>query len=280
MAEANTVLVTGATGNVGRHVLSGLLERGVEVRALVRDPAAARLPEGVEAVRGDLTRPGTLEDAAAGVASVFLLWPGFGAADAPAAVDAVARHARRIVYLSASAGPENRRPDGFWGEIEELVERTGLEWTFLRAGGFAANTLGWADQIRDGVVRWPYGQAGRSLIHEADIAEVAVRALTEDGHVGAAYTLTGPEVLTQAEQVAVIGRAVGRDVRWEEQPVDEAREQLLAAWGDPSYADMALAAWAAMVDDPEHVTTTVQDVTGTPARTFHQWALDHAADFA
>lgn len=166
-----------------------------------------------------------------------------------------------------------------WGDVERLIERSGLEWTFVRSGGFAANTLMWADQVRKGVVRWPYGEAGRSLIHERDIAAVAVRALTEDGHVGAKYPLTGPEVVSQADQVRIIGEAIGRPVRWEEISREAARQELVAAFGDVSFADGALDAWAGFVTQPEPVTTTVEEVTGRPARTFRQWAIDHASDF-
>jgi uncharacterized protein YbjT (DUF2867 family) len=172
------------------------------------------------------------------------------------------------------------RANGVWGEVEHAIEQSGLAWTFLRAGGFATNTLGWADQIRDeGVVRWPYGRAARSLIHERDIAAVAVRALTEDGHVGAKYVLTGPEAVTQAEQVRIIGEVIGRAVGWEELSPETARQQLLAAWGDPGFVDGALGYWATLVSEPERVTRTVEEVTGVRARTFQEWAIDHADDF-
>ncbi|PSK98673.1 uncharacterized protein YbjT (DUF2867 family) [Haloactinopolyspora alba] len=280
MPAAGTVLVTGATGKTGRHLVPQLLDAGTDVRAMVRNPVTAQLPAGVDVVRGDLTEPDTLHAALDGVDSVFLLWPMFSAEGAPAVVDAIARHARRVVYLSAMADAGGARPDGFWGRIEELIEAAGLEWTFLRAGGFAGNTFGWAEQIRtEGVVRWPYGAAARSLIHEADIAAVAAATLTTDGHAGRSYALTGPEAVTQAEQVRIIGEAVGRTVRWDEPTPAEAREMLLSQWGDSGYVDAALDAWAAMVERPEPVTTAVQDVTGRPARTFRQWAVDHADTF-
>jgi hypothetical protein len=138
----------------------------------------------------------------------------------------------------------------------------------------------WAEQIRaEGVVRWPYGDATRSLIHERDVAAVAGRVLTEDGHSGATYVLTGPEAVTQAEQVRMIGDAIGRHVRWEELSREAARDQLLAAWGNPTFVEGALNHWASIVTQPEPVTTTVHDITGVPARTFRQWAIDHAGDF-
>jgi uncharacterized protein YbjT (DUF2867 family) len=280
--EIIMILVTGATGTVGRQVVTQLSERGVPVRAVTRDPSSAGLPAGVEVVRGDLAEPASLEPHLAGADSVFLVWPftspelaaGLGAR----VVELLARHVTRVVYLSAQAAAG--RPDSFWATMERLIEDSGVAWTFLRPTGFAANTLMWADQVRgQGAVRWPYGAATRSLVHEYDLAAVAVRALTEDRHAGQRYLLTGPEAITQADQVRIIGEVTGRAVRWEELPPGEARRQLLAAWGDPGFVDSALATWAGMVTQPEPVTRTVQEITGAPARTFRQWAADHASDF-
>lgn len=164
------ILVIGATGSVGRQVVSQLLDAGADVRALTRDPEAAGLPAGVEVVRGDLADPGGLDAILEGVDAVFLVWPFFSAEGATAVVDAIARHAGRIVYLSAKVAADDR--ESFWAVVERRIEESGLEWTFLRPTGFAKNTLGWADQIRTGVVRAPYGQAARSLIDERDIAAV------------------------------------------------------------------------------------------------------------
>lgn len=261
------ILVTGATGNVGKHVVSLLADAGIPVAGLSRNP-------GEHGVRGDLNAPETLEPALEDVESVFLLWPGFDVEKAAPVIDLIARHARRIVYLSA-----NTHGQTFHGEIERLIEHSGLAWTFLRPGGFATNTLGFADQIRTGVVRWPYGQAGRSLIHEKDIAEVAAHVLTSAGHNGLKYVLSGPEVLTQAEQVQVIGDVVGREVRWEELTPEVAREELLAAWGNAEFVDMALKAWGGFVDSPELPTGTVEALTGRKPRTFREWAVDHADAF-
>ncbi len=275
------ILVTGATGTVGRQVVAQLRERDVPVRGLTRGPAADP-PPGVEMVRGDLADPASLEPHLAGAESVFLVWP-FTAPELTADLGAriagmLARHVTRVVYLSAQAA--GGRPDSFWAVMERLIEDSGVAWTFLEPTGFAANTLMWADQVRrQSVVRWPYGAAARSLIHEHDIAAVAVQALTEDGHAGRRYVLTGPEAVTQADQARIIGEATGRAVRWEELPPAEARRQLLAAWGDPGFVDSALATWAGLVTRPEPVTQTVEQVTGSPARTFRQWAADHAGDF-
>jgi uncharacterized protein YbjT (DUF2867 family) len=264
--------VIGATGKVGRHVVSALSERGAAVRALVRDPGSAALPPHVELVTGDLSRPVGFADRMSGSESVFLVWPFLTADGAEELVQAISGRTRRVVYLSAEAAA--RRPDSFYAAVENAVERSFGEWTFLRPTGFAANTLMWADQIRrNGVVRWVYGRAARSLIDERDIAAAAVRALTETGHSGRRYVLTGPQAITQIEQVNAIGTALGRELRWEEIPPDQIRDRLA------DIPSSALETWAGFVDDPETVTSTVADITGNPARPFERWALDHAADF-
>lgn len=285
MTTQPTILVTGATGNIGRYLVSELLPTGVTVRALVREPAAAKLPRGVEVVRGDLAIPDTLDAALRGVDTVFLLWPFVTAEATPAVLNVIKKDARRIVYLSSmnvndDADEQTDPITTFHAVNERLIARSGLDWTFLRSGGIATNTLGWAAQIRDtGVVRWPSGEATRSLIHERDIAAVAAHVLTAGGYQSAKLVLTGPQALSQIEQVRLIGEAIGRPLRYEEQPPEEARQQLLAAGWPQAVIAGSLDAWAAMATTPEPGTQTVEEITGTPARPFRQWALDHAADF-
>jgi uncharacterized protein YbjT (DUF2867 family)/ketosteroid isomerase-like protein len=262
----NKILITGATGNIGRHVVAGLRERGAAVRTMSRTAGAAT-------VTGDLTRPATLHIALSDVDSAFLLWPFMSADGITAVADVIAQHARRVVYVSALSAATG----GVWAEVEDAIRGTGLEWTFLRPGGFATNTLEWAPAIRAGrPARLPFPGAGRALIHEADIADIAVLALTEDGHAGRTYPLTGPAVLTQAEQVRVLGEVAGRPATVEELTPAQARTGMSAWAGD--YADAALAYWQSLVDHPEPVLTTYEELTGRPARTFAQWARDHAAD--
>jgi uncharacterized protein YbjT (DUF2867 family) len=297
------ILVTGATGSIGRHVIDELGGNELlspadqptsspppDVRILVRDPARVRIPAGVggtgagrvDVVRGDLTDRESWIRALDGVDRVFLLWPFLSADGIAEVIGPMADSAAHVTYVSAHAVRDDRDPaaNGVWGEVEHAIRQSGMDWTFLRVVGLATNTLGWADQIRStGVVRWPYGRAKRSLIHERDVAAVAARTLTEAGHAGARYVLSGPEVLTQAEQVSLIGEAIGRPVRWEDVPDDQARDFLLAAWGDPGFVDSALRHWGSLVDEPEPVTPTVELVTGRPARSFRTWAEDHRADF-
>ncbi|MEU4286891.1 NAD(P)H-binding protein [Kribbella sp. NPDC026596] len=268
-----TVLVTGATGRVGRHVVEGLRAAGVTVRALVRTPDLAGLPTDVELVRGDLYDADAVRRAAADVDAAFLLWPSF---DASGAAAVVGQLPRRVVYLSSL----NASDGGVWGEVEELLRNAGKEWTFVRPGGFAVNAQAWAREFREGdVVRLPYPEAGRSLIHERDIAAVAVLALLDDRHVGQSYELTGPEVLTQAEQVETIALAVGKQLRIEGLTGADARQAMLDQGAPPAIADSAVSYWSTLVDNPEPVTNTVVQLTGRPALTFAAWAEEHADEF-
>ena len=276
------IVVVGGTGRVGRQVAAQLRERDLPVRVLTRGLNPAGAPPGTETVRADLADPASLEPHLAGAQALFLLWPftspEMTAGLAPKVAEIAARHARRVVYLSAQAAAD--QPGSFWALVERAIEDSGVGWTFLRPTGFAANTLMWADQIRSGnVVRWPFAAAARALIDERDIAAVAVRALTGDGHDVARYLLSGPAVLTQAEQLAAIGQALGRELHWEDLPRQAALEALAAAWGDPAFAETALDAWEWFVDHPETVTSAVQDLTGFAAHSFADWAAANAAAF-
>jgi uncharacterized protein YbjT (DUF2867 family) len=285
------ILVTGATGNVGRQVVSQLLATGARVRAMARSPESAGLPRQVEVVRGDLTAPTTLDRCLDGVDAVFLVWCAPVTAVAPA-LARIAKHARRIVFLSNLTVRDGIEEQAYpvttlHAGIERLIEASGVRWTFLRPGAFAANArIWWAPQVRAGnVVRWPYPGAVTSPIHERDIAAVAVRALCDDGHAGAKYILTGPQSLTQRDQVRIIGDAIGRPLRFEEIPPETARREM-AIMMPASIADMLLDAWqnveyagSAAVGRPAPVTSTVAEITGAPARSFHDWAIDHAAEF-
>jgi uncharacterized protein YbjT (DUF2867 family) len=198
------------------------------------------------------------------------------------ALERIAKHARRIVFLSAplkTAHPFFQQPNAsgkMSEQIEHLIETSGFQWTFLRPGMFAGNALRWwAPQIRAGdIVRWPHLAAPTAPIDESDIAAVAVRALCEDGHARAEYVLTGPQSLSQFEQVATIGRMLGRSLRIEEISPDEAARELRAI-----VPGMLLDAWAAAIGQPAFVTSTFAEITGAPARTFLDWATGHAAQF-
>ena len=281
----NHILVIGGTGTVGRQVLSRLAATGMHVRALARNPGVARLPQEVEVVRGDLTVAETLDPCLDGIDTVFLVWTAPPSAVAPA-LERILKRAQRIVFLSApikTAHPLFQQPNPLRAmveQIEMMIESSGRQWTFLRPGMFAAKALSWwAPQIRSGdVVRWPHLAAPTAPIDERDIAAVAVRALCDDGHAGAEYVLTGPQSLSQFEQVSTIGRAIGRSLRIVEISPDEARRELLTIGPLPA-VNMLLAAWAAAIGQPALVTSTFAEITGAPPKTFLDWTIDNASAF-
>ena len=276
------VVVFGARGNVGRHVASGLLAAGETVRATSRKPDAAGVSPGVEVVAADLERPDTLPAALEGAEKVFLYAKPDGVEGfVEAAASAGVQH---VVLLSSAAvvTPDaERNPIARQHRTVELaIERSGIDWTFIRPGMFATNTLWWWQRpIRDkGVVRNPYPDGQTAPVHERDMAAVAVTALTRPGHRRQAYTVFGPESLTLRQQVEHIGNALGRPIRFEVISADEARAELsttIPAIGVETF----LRHWAAHNGTPAQISTTVEDVTGRPARTFAQWAVDHADDF-
>lgn len=293
--------MTGATGNIGRCVVDRLVGAGQRVRAMTRDPQTARLAAGVEVVYGDFERPDTWPEVLDGVDRVYLFpfaycVPESGTGFADAAVRAGV--SRFVVHSAAAAG---FAPGDDPGEatlsalrrhlaeerqahrgLELMVEATEVEWTHVRPGLLAVNALGWAERIRaERVVREPYGTAGYPVVHEADVAEVAVAALLTDAHVGAAYTITGPAKVSQAEQVRAIGVATGEEIRFTELTPEQARAQWLRDGLPEEFADWRIELLADSVDGTGALppTDTFQRITGRPPRTFAQWALDHAADF-
>jgi uncharacterized protein YbjT (DUF2867 family) len=289
-SHPGVILVTGATGRIGRLVVEELLRAGAPVRALTRRPAHAALPAGVEVVAGDFTIPASLDAALDGAVATFLVWTAAPTA-APAAIARLAADGaaqpRRVVYLSAPF----RTPHPFFQQpnpmrdlhagIERLLADAGLEVAVLRPGMYASNALHWwAPQIRAGdVVRWPYATAETAPIDERDVAGAAARVLLDARHARGDYVLTGPESLSQADQVRAIGDVTGRPLRFEELSPDEFRRQAAASWPD-GVADMLLAAWRATLGHRAFVTTAVREILGSPPRTFREWAADHAAAFA
>jgi uncharacterized protein YbjT (DUF2867 family) len=286
MGIARPILVIGASGQIGREVVAQLSAAGLPVRALSRNPQKAGLPAAVEVVGADLSTPETLDDALDNVGAVFLVWV-VPLAPAARAIERIASRAERIVFLSApirTNHPFFQQPNEFrhiYAGVEDLIEESGAGWTILRPGPFALNCRNWwVPQIRNGdVVRRFHGAAQTAAVHERDIAAVAVHALCEEGHNGREYVLTGAESLTQREQLAIIGDAVGRTLEFEEVSPDTARAEVIAAW-PASVADMLLSAYGAAVGRPALVTSTIEEITGTAPRVFREWALDHAADFA
>jgi uncharacterized protein YbjT (DUF2867 family) len=266
-------------------VVGLLTEAGVPVRALVhRAESAVTLPAEVETTTGDLTVPESLDGALRAVSTVFLVWTAPGQT-AAAVVDRLAAHVERVVLLSAphrTPHPFFQQPNPtarLFAEIEGLITAKGLDSTIIRPGMFASNALlWWGPAIRgDSVVRWPYGAAETAPVDDRDVAAVVARTLYEDGHSGGDYVLTGPEPLSQAEQVGIIGEVLGRPIVFEELSPDDFR-RTVPETARPA-VDMLLAAWGATMGRPAYVTSTVSDILGTAPRTFRDWVAAHAAAF-
>ncbi|MFD7657821.1 NmrA family NAD(P)-binding protein [Actinosynnema sp. NPDC059797] len=267
-----TVLVTGATGNTGRHVVTGLLRRGQRVRALSRDPDAARrkLPTEVEVVPGTHTEPAALTDALTGVTGLHIT-----------ATTGLAEVGAELVQRALDAGVRRMTVlwGGYVGPTERAVADSGVEWTRLEAQEFMSNTLTWAGSIRaEGVVREPHDSPS-ALVHEADIAAVAVAALLDDGHAGRAYNLTGPQPLTPRERIAVLSRALGRDIAFERITHEQAVDRLTATGVPRPDAEYVIGWHASPPPEAVAVDGTVEEVLGRPARTFAQWVAEHADRF-
>jgi len=279
------ILVVGATGRVGRRVVEELVAGQTSVRAIVREPSRAALPAEVDLAAGDLTDAETVARAVKGCTAVFLVWPTGDPLHAEQAVRAAADGARRIVYLSTvGVRDELERQahplSAMHAEVEQHVRSSAAEWTILRATKFAANTLAWAPTVRsEGVVEGTFGHQHRSPIDERDIASVATRALLDDDHSGSTYVISGPASLTEREQATIVGRAIGRRIRWREIEPAEARRRMIAGGASDELADAALAYWAAFVERPEPVTDSVELISGHPARSFEEWAADNAEQF-
>jgi uncharacterized protein YbjT (DUF2867 family) len=276
-----TVLVTGARGQIGGAVLAGLAAAGEPVRASSRAPRPGEFPGGVAVARLDLTDPASWPAALAGVRKVFLYAHPEGAAHfAAAAVTAGVEH---VVLLSSSSvltpDPEANPIAQRHLAVERALDEAGLDRTFVRPGYYATNALRW-QSIRTGrVLRTAFPEGVTSAVHERDIAEVAVRALLDDAHRGAAYPVLGAGPVTVREQVAAIAAALGEPVRLEEVDVDSYRAQLSTQLPEPIVERFLRARGNVPLLPAEVATDAVPRILGRPALTFAAWARDHVADF-
>ncbi len=217
-----TLLVTGATGTVGRHVVRQLVERGEQVRAVSRNPEKAGLPDGVEVVPGDLNVPETLQSALKGVKGIFLITSSDepnASLDTHSGLIGLAEQAG-VQRISILVGYEE-------GQVEQALKKSRMEWTLIKPGEFMANILAdWRGSIRsEGMVREAFGDAPSARIHEADIAAVAVTSLLEDGHDKQSYTLTGPQSHSRREAVSIISEGIGKEIVFEELTEEQVRQK-------------------------------------------------------
>jgi uncharacterized protein YbjT (DUF2867 family) len=278
------ILVTGATGTVGRSLVRHLLEAGRQVRALTRSPEKAALPPEVELVRGDFGDPASLVAALRGVERMHLVAvEGQGPLTTGAEIIELAERAgvRRLTHLGHNdpSASDDDPMEADHRALHRFIEGSSLEWTHVFPGEFMANTLDWAPSIKAGsVVRAPFGGWTNAMVHEADIAAVLTAALLEDGHAGRTYWPTGPEPVRRADAVRLIGEAIGREVRFIELTPEQAREEWRDAY-PPEVIEWFLQLGDHLNDAEVPVSPDVEKVTGRRGRTFAQWARDHADDF-
>ena len=284
------ILVTGATGTVGRPLAELLVSEGVKVRAITHNPEAANLPAAVEVAGGDLSRPDTIAHLLEGVTALFLHPRAVGLAAGELLALAGKQGVQRVVALSAMNVDDDldTQPSRYQGdrnkEVEDAAVASGLEWVSLRASSFASNALrAWGGQIRAGdLVYGPYAAFTESPIHERDLAEAAARALRSDEPVarrGRRLELTGPQSLTHQQMVATIGEAIGRPLRYQEIP-PAAAEQGMVQQGIPApFVHALLARYARELPQAAPVTGEVERILGRPALTYAEWVADHAAAF-
>ncbi|MCG0287585.1 NAD(P)H-binding protein [Streptomyces sp. PSAA01] len=279
------IVVTGATGNVGRPLVEALAAVGERVTAVSRRPTGTELPEGVRHHRADLADPGSLRPALEGADALFLLFAGELLAGPPrtGGLLDVARSAgvRRVVLLSSQAA--GTRPDAVshapMRAFEDTVRLSGLDWTILRPGGFAPNAFAWAESVRkERMIAAPFADVGLPVVDPADIAEVAAAALREPAHAGRTYELTGPAPVTPRGQAHAIADALGEPVRFTELSRERARAEMLRFMPEP-VADGTLDILGEPTAAEQRVSPDVERVLGRPPRAFADWAMRNIAAF-
>lgn len=265
-----SILVTGATGNIGRRIVDRLIDLGAnDIRALSKNPAKARLPDGVTAITGYLGNPESLPAALDGVERMYL-------APLPSTLDATLELIGKadVQYVVALSG------GGDWQEHADKITASGLVNTQLGPGEFTDNFTIWAEQIKTTrMVRDPYPSVVEAPISMDDIARVAATLLAKpnEAHYGNMYPITGPDALTRAEIAAQIGVGIGVDVTFEQCSRAEGEATLQPAMGE--YARWYLDQIATAVDAPQQANHLVAQLTGTPAESVAQWAGRNADAF-
>lgn len=274
--QPKTYLVTGATGTVGGHIVDELLANGHRVRILTRNPAKADFPDRVEVVTGDLAKPETVAKTFEGVTGVHFITingDGFGPLET----------APELVKLAENAGV--KRATVLWsgvpGPVEDAVKESSLEWTILQPQEFMSNALEWKSSIRDeDIAREAFGDRKTAYIHPADIASVAVAALTESGHHGKEVVLTGPEALTPKRAVQIIADVIGREIRFEERTETEERQRMKEEYGIEQEMIDYVISWTKNPPKEAYIISpAVEEITGHPARTFKEWAEENRHHF-
>jgi len=279
------ILVLGATGTTGGEVARQLIAKGQRPRLLVRSPQKAREFEGkAEIVEGDMDSKESVASALKGIEKLYLVSAGVNGMDLEInAVDAAKKAGvRHVVKLSVIGADAPAMTFSKWhARSEKHLMGSGLAWTMVRPGNFMSNALMWAETIKtQGAFYQPTGEGRWAAIDPADIAAVAVAALTGSGHEGKAYSLTGPESMNAAQYAAKLSSAIGKPVKFVDVPPEAAKDGMLKSGIPAPYVDALLDLLAAMkAGKADGVTDTVEKVTGRKAGTFDAWARRHAAAF-
>jgi uncharacterized protein YbjT (DUF2867 family) len=257
-----------------------LLDAGVEARALVRPGSAPDLPDGAEAVFGDLNRPDTLRDAIAGASAVFLLSGYEGIAETLAEMRRAG--VARVVLLSSSAAPGGDLTNAvarYHILSERAVRESGLPWTFLQPNSLMSNTLRWLPQLRKAdVIGDAFADVAVAMIDPADLATVATKALVSDELERRSLRLSGPEAIYPADRVRILGAALGRELRFEAWSNERAREEMSAAM-PAEYVDAFFSFFVDGTVDETTVLPTVGEELGREPRSFEHWVAANIEAF-
>ncbi|MFE9535229.1 SDR family oxidoreductase [Streptomyces sp. NPDC006691] len=277
------IVVTGATGNIGRPLTQALAAAGEQVTAVSR--RSAEVPRGVRHFSADLAEPAGLVPALEGAKALFLLLSGdLHAPDARPAglIDLAAAHGVRRVVLLSSQGVSTR-PDGpsriAMRAVEDTLRASGLDWAVVRPGGFASNAFAWAESVRtEATVAAPFGDVGVPVVDPVDIAEVSAACLLDDRHTGGTFELTGPEVITPRQQAEAIAAALGSPIRFHELTRAEARAAM-TRFVPRELADDTLDILAEPIPAELRISPDVERVLGRAPHSFRDWVDRNIAAF-
>lgn len=278
------ILITGATGHIGSELVQQLSDSGQPLRVLTRDSRKVmHLNPRIERAVGDLNQPETLKTAMHGVDRLFLVTLDSSQQDINALEVAKRAGVQHVVKLSTLEATKAAIQIGKWHrEREQIIEKSGIAWTFLRPGMFMSNTIEWwATTIKEqGGVYFPGGKGKVAPVDPGDVAAVAAAALTQPGHEGCAYELTGSELLNMGEMVQIIGSVLGKRLNYANIPPLAAKLWMLKSGMDKKLVNALMEMLASLrKNEGAILTDTVAQVTGRPAQTFEWWCREHAAAF-